>query len=65
MAHEQCEACGGSGQEPLGERFVTRDMAIDAGEPQMEGMSMGIEFGPCSECGGAGVVELGAERKGD
>lgn len=52
---EPCPACGGSGQIPLGEHFVTRNMALDACEPAMEGMSCGIEYGPCEECDGTGV----------
>jgi DnaJ-class molecular chaperone len=51
---EQCEACEGSGRVPVGEHFVTREMAIDAGDRAMEGMSMGIEYGPCPECSGTG-----------
>lgn len=52
-----CEACQGSGQEILGEHYVTRDMAIDAGEPGIEGMFFGCEYGPCSACGGTGIKE--------
>lgn len=51
---EPCEVCGGSGEVPIGEHFVTRDMAIDGGCPEMEGASMGIEYGRCPECGGSG-----------
>jgi len=50
----QCPACKGDGRVPIGEHFVTRDMAIDAGEREMEGMSMGVEYGDCRECGGTG-----------
>lgn len=57
-----CELCGGSGQEVIGEHYVTRDMAIDAGEPAMEGMSAGVEWGPCSECDGAGLVTPPSDR---
>lgn len=53
---EQCPCCEGHGQIALGEHFVTRDMARDAGEPAMEGMSMGIEYGPCPECNGSGLI---------
>jgi transcription elongation factor Elf1 len=56
---EKCPECGGSGQVPIGEHFVTRDMAIDAGEPEMEGMSMGVEYDTCSTCGGYGVIKEG------
>jgi hypothetical protein len=46
-----CPECDGSGQTsfPLGEHFVTREMAIDAGDRSMEGQSMGIEYGH-NEC---------------
>lgn len=37
---------------PLGENFVTREMAIDGGDPSLEGQSMGIEWGAeqCQWC---------------
>lgn len=53
----ECPECEGGGRVPLGEHFVSREMASDAGEPSMEGMSMGIEWGPCRECGGSGAIE--------
>lgn len=53
----QCQSCEGSGQVALGEHFVTRDMALDACEPSMEGMSMGIEYGPCPDCNGSGIIQ--------
>lgn len=46
-----CETCGGSGEVALGEHFVSHEMALDAGEPSLEGQSMGIEWGQCN-CGG-------------
>ena len=49
-----CEHCEGSGHVALGEHFVTHDMALDAGEPQLEGQSMGVEYGACEHCGGDG-----------
>ncbi len=52
----QCPACEGSGRTALGEHFVTRDMALDACEPQLEGQSMGIEYGDCRNCGGGGTL---------
>lgn len=52
----QCPTCEGSGRVPIGEHFVTRDMATDAGEPAMEGMSMGIEYGDCPDCHGTGIA---------
>ena len=54
----QCAVCEGSGRIPIGEHFVTRDMAMDACEPSMEGMSMGIEYGPCPNCNGDGLLAL-------
>lgn len=55
---QQCSDCQGSGRIPIGEHFVTRDMAIDGGDVQLEGQSMGVEFGPCPSCGGGGLVAL-------
>jgi hypothetical protein len=55
---QPCPDCGGSGQVVLGERFVTRDMASDACEPAMEGMSLGPEWGPCPACDGGGLAPL-------
>jgi hypothetical protein len=46
----KCDTCGGGGGVPVGEHFVTHDMALDAGDPAMEGASMGIEWGPCPDC---------------
>lgn len=46
-----CKNCN-EGHIPLGENFVTHDMAIDAGCPEMEGQSMGIEWGICPCCYG-------------
>ena len=54
-----CEACEGSGRIPIGEHFVTQDMATDAGEPDMVGMSMGVEYGPCPVCNGYGQLHEG------
>lgn len=45
-----CATCGNEGRVPMGEHFVTRDMAIDAGDRSMEGMSMGIEYAECRDC---------------
>jgi hypothetical protein len=45
-----CEACGGTGAVEIGRHYVTRDMAIDAGDRSMEGMEIGVEYGPCPEC---------------
>lgn len=59
----QCQACEGTGRVALGEHFVTREMALDACEPGMEGMSMGIEWGPCKACSGDGVIRCPDSRR--
>jgi len=51
----QCEVCGGSGQRIIGEHYVSRDMAIDAGDRSMEGSFHSYEYGPCDVCDGAGA----------
>ena len=53
----QCLNCKGTGKIALGEHFVSHEMALDACEPEMEGMSMGIEYGKCPECAGDGWIE--------
>lgn len=49
-----CQNCDGSGSipVPVGEHFVTHEMALDAGDPSMEGSSMGVEWGAeqCQWC---------------
>lgn len=58
MAEEkECPNCGGTGMEIIGEHFVSRDMALDACEPSMEGMHHSYEEAPCSECNGAGKIK--------
>ena len=52
---ETCDNCEqGQVYVPLGEHFVTHDMAMDAGDMALEGASMGIEWGwvECSCCNG-------------
>ncbi len=51
---KQCSECEGTGKMALGEHFVSREMALDGGNPELEGMSMGIEYGACSNCSGDG-----------
>lgn len=50
-----CMACEGGGQVPLGVHYVTHDMAIDAGQPELEGQEI-VEYGRCQDCGGEGYV---------
>jgi hypothetical protein len=53
-ALEVCRACDGQGEYEV-QHQVTRDMATDAGEPEMEGMAIS-DREQCSECGGAGYI---------
>ena len=55
---QQCAKCGGDGQMIVGEHRVTRDMAIDAGEPAMEGSFHSYATDRCDACGGSGHVEV-------
>jgi len=56
MTVRQCTQCCGDGQLVIGEHHVTRDMALDACEPSMEGMFYGYEYVPCNICHGEGVI---------
>ena len=49
-AAEPCERCDGKGELPM---FVTRDMAIDAGDIEMQGQE--IATAACHTCLGTGV----------
>jgi len=59
MGHDEdcvnwaCPTCNNTGGVPLGEHFVTHEIALDCGSPELEGQSMGIEWGPCPDCDGA------------
>ena len=53
----ECPECSGSGQEIIGENKVSHDMAIDAGEPEMEGMFHSNVYGECRFCEGRGFIE--------
>ena len=48
---EYCVDCQGSGQIVIGEHLITREMALDAGEPQMEGSHFEYEYDMCPYCG--------------
>jgi hypothetical protein len=58
MSDQPCPICEGSGYVlvPVMEQYVTRDMAIDAGDPSLEGSSMRVEYEAveCRACGGRG-----------
>lgn len=51
-----CDACGGSGQYCIGETLVSRDMALDAECPELEGSHYRFEFARCPTCGGDGWI---------
>ena len=55
---ETCPDCGGQGQVPVGEYQVTREMAMDAQNPELEGMPCGEAYDYCQRCGGEGTVEV-------
>lgn len=55
MENKECTMCGGSGQEVVGENYVTEDMAIDAGDRSKAGMFHSYAYGPCSRCDGTGI----------
>ena len=50
-----CQECGGSG-ELTDTHYVTRDMAIDAGDRSMEGMPIDDNY-PCGNCNGTGYID--------
>jgi len=47
----ECTACDGKGGEVVGGHYVTREMALDAGEPAMEGTPYEEEYQECEYCG--------------
>jgi len=52
-----CPQCQGEGKIPMGDYHVTREMAIDAGDPSLEGTLYGHEYERCRSCDGDGFVE--------
>lgn len=49
----ECPAECDGGRILLGVHIVDRWMAMDGGDPQLEGMEI-PEWGPCPQCGGDG-----------
>ena len=49
-----CICCGATGRVALGEHYVTREMALDAGDASLEGSFYEIEYGDCPGCYGNG-----------
>lgn len=61
----ECELCGGTGVVAVPHiETVTREMALDAGLPGMEGTAIewGSEPAPCPECEHRATSLDGAER---
>ena len=50
----RCPDCEGEGKVPIGERLVTREMALDAGDPKLEGTHFDYEYAACDACEGDG-----------
>ena len=46
-----CLMCDGVGGVPLGTHVVTREMAMDAGQPEREGEIYDEEWSECEYCG--------------
>jgi hypothetical protein len=47
-----CRTCAGTGKVCLGERRASREMAIDAGDPSLEGQVVEQEYATCPTCHG-------------
>ena len=50
-----CPYCKGAGTITV-IHHVTREMALDACDPLLEGMEI-VDSTPCSRCGGTGAIE--------
>ena len=58
LIEELCCECNGTGYiEMIVTEVVTREMAIDAGDPQLEGQTYRVlqDF-MCEACGGSGII---------
>lgn len=55
VRRERCSYCGGDGYLRWVE-YITHDMALDAGEPTMEGQEVQCDQ-PCPSCNGSGELE--------
>ena len=58
MKLEQCPDCQGQGIIPIGDHYVTHDMAIDAGMPELEGSYHSTEYEDCKRCGKTGAIDI-------
>jgi hypothetical protein len=55
----RCRTCAGTGKVTLGEHRIDRGEAFVAGDANLEGRTLGIEYATCPTCHGKG--ELGAK----
>jgi len=55
---EQCPDCYGAGYIKIkASDYISHDMAIDAGDPRLEGQSIRfLEKIICETCGGTGII---------
>ena len=61
----QCPECGGTGRIELGRNRVTRGMALDAGNRELEGQDCGPILDTCPRCHGDGTLEEDDEQAQD
>jgi DnaJ-class molecular chaperone len=57
ILYESCQQCDGTGQVIIGENKISRDMATDAGAPQLEGQFHSYVYGVCPVCDGSGRIK--------
>ena len=57
MTLVDCLVCGTAGKVEIGRYAVTHEMAIDAGDRELEGQDYGPVMDICPECGGCGQIE--------
>ena len=49
-----CDECDGEGRVRVGERLVSREMALDAGDRTLEGSRYEYDYVECAKCDGRG-----------
>ena len=57
-----CPECGGAGGREFAMEYVSHDMALDAGDPELEGQEWGRpDPEPCQRCETTGKIFVCAE----
>lgn len=56
MNDKPCPLCGGAGVVHVCDEYITHDMALDAGDPDMEGMLWQEVYDECPLCLGEGTL---------